>query len=346
MMKFTITNNINDRRIIPFLITDKRATIYHHPAWLKAISKTFGHTAYYLILENNNAEIEGLFPFIAATSIITGKRIISLPFTNYCDPLLDKEIFAEAIEEIKEALPEFRELDIRTLGDYSDSLKKFSLDSLYFTHILILGGSIDETFKSFHPTSVRASIRRSEKHHLGVRQGTNLDDLKSFYHLEVSLRKRLSLPPLPFLFYKNIWHELSKYDLISIPLIIKDDKVIAAGFILNFKDTYYLEYTASNRRFINSYPNHKLFFEVIKTAHLKHATKVDFGRSSIDNESLIKFKEKWNTTSILINHYHVPKKTIIKKKQHHLKKYLMKINSLLPEKVLELQGRLIYPHLG
>lgn len=71
--------------------------------------------------------------------------------------------------------------------------------------------------------------------------------------------------------------------LITLPIVEKDNSSIAAGFILNFKDTYYLEYTASDKNSLNLYPNHKLFWEVITSAQSNGASKVDFGRTPLEN---------------------------------------------------------------
>ena len=283
------------------------ATIYHHPGWLKGIQRTFGHSAFYLLLENNNKRIEGLFPFIVLRSFITGKKIISLPFSTYCNPLLDDKLVSSAIEIIRNRFPGYYIFEMRTLKYYEDKLANFSVVSRHFTHILNLGDNLDDIFNGFHPTSVRASIRRAEKNHLKITWGDNIDDLKTFYKLEVELRKRLLLPCLPFSFFKNIWEELSKDNLISLPLVTTDNKVIAGGFILNFKDTFYFEYTAAEKKAFNLHPNHKLFSEVIKIAFLEGATKVDFGRSSEENTTLIRFKEKWDASRYPLFHYRSPK---------------------------------------
>ena len=190
-MKFRITEELDDVRIISFLKTNKDATIYHHPAWLKAIQKTFGHSAFYLLLENNNKEIEGLIPFIALKSIITGRKIISLPFSTYCNPLLADSLVSPAVEIIRNKFSDYSIFEIRTLKNYHDNLNNFSVVSKYCTHILQLADSLDEILNNFHPTSVRASIRRAEKNNLKITWGDSIDDLKTFYKLEVELRRRL-----------------------------------------------------------------------------------------------------------------------------------------------------------
>jgi hypothetical protein len=345
-MNFKITDKLDDSRIIPFLLNDDRSSIYHHPAWVTAISSTFNHDAYYLIKENNRNQITGLLPFIAINSRITGKRIVSLPLTTYCNPLLEDDMLPLAINSIKDKFSGYKIFEFRTLRDYRNKLDDFSVNLSFHTHILDLVNSLEEIFNSFHPTSVRASIRRAEKNNLKIRWGDKLDDLKAFYGLEVSLRKRLLLPPLPFSFYKNLWLELSKVGLISLPLVSKDNQVIAAGFILNFKDTYYLEYTASDKNFLNLYPNHKLFYEVIKKAFFKGAAKIDFGRTSNDNTSLAIFKEKWNAKKYQLYQYIFPEEKILRPGNSGLLKYLKLVNRVMPKKLLMLEGKLIYPHFG
>jgi hypothetical protein len=345
MSNFTITYNLDDSRIIPFLLNDDRSSIYHHPAWLKAIENTFKHKAFYLLLEDNQSNITGLYPFIFLKSKITGKRIVSLPFSSYCNPLLPKDRIKEAISFLIDTFKNKTRIDLRILDKYTEELNNFSHSEDFVTHILELNSNIQKTFDSFHPTSVRASIRRAEKKNLTIRFGDSESDLKFFYNLETSLRKRLLLPPLPFSFFSNVYREMKPLNLIFLPLVEKDNIPIAAGFILRFKDTYYLEYTASDKSNIGLYPNHKLFWEVIKLAQDNGASRIDFGRTSLDNESLIIFKEKWCAKKTTIHNSVYPKRGIIKDRQSVLKKYLMKLNTLLPVAILKIEGNVIYPHL-
>ncbi|GIU70311.1 MAG: hypothetical protein KatS3mg002_1547 [Candidatus Woesearchaeota archaeon] len=343
-MIFLITNNLKDERILDFILNHNRATIYHHPAWLKAIEKSFNYKANYLLELNEANEIKGLLPFIEFNNKITEKKLISFPMSTYCDPLITDEKLPKAIEFLKINYLTFKTIDLRTLKNLDKVLPQFSFTEEYVTHILKLKNTLDETFNSFHPTSVRASIRRAEKNNLQIKWGNSLADLNIFYHLEFKLRKRLLLPPIPYNFFKNIWTELSKENLISLPIVYKDEFPVAAGFILNFKDTYYLEYTASDKNYFNVYPNHKLFYEVIKKAHLTGAKKVDFGRTSNYNQSLITFKEKWAAEKFPVYHHVYPGKSNNVKNKNSLRKYLMKINYYLPDFVHELEGKFIYRH--
>jgi lipid II:glycine glycyltransferase (peptidoglycan interpeptide bridge formation enzyme) len=337
-------SNQNKKEIIQFIEECNDSSIYHHPAWIAAIEKSFNQNAYYLLFRNNAGDVAGILPFFTVKSIITGKRIVTLPLSTYCDPLISNDLFHECIDFIKKQFPDFNSFDLRTLKNYSNVLNEFSEESEYVTHFLHLKDSIDDTFNAFHPTSVRASIRRAEKNKLTIKWGETIEELKIFYHLKLRLRKRLLLPPLPFNFFYNVWQSLKEFNMIHLPVVVKDNFPIAAGFILNFKDTFYLEYTAADKDYFNLYPNHKLFFEVIKKAHQKGAKKIDFGRTSLDNISLIAFKEKWAAKKEMIYHYHYPNKPIVKKEQNRLKKVLTNINKYLPDKLFEAEGKILYRH--
>lgn len=341
-MNFYISDNIYDEKILNFITSDNRSEIYHHPAWLNAIQKTLNQKAFYLFSLNNSGEPDGLLPFIEFRDILSRKKLISLPFSTYCDPLIPREKLFDAIRFLQQQISDYRFIDLRFKENYQNQLKDFSVTSEYYTHILTLRNTIEETFNSFHPRSVKASIRRAEKNNLNIVWDNSIEHLNIFYKLEFKLRKRLFLPPIPFKFFNNVLEELSKFNMISIPIVYKNNIPIAAGFILNFKDTFYLEYTAADKNYFNLYPNHKLFFEVIKRAQNSGAKFIDFGRTSTSNTSLITFKEKWAAERIPLYHYYYPQLTNIKSDNSSLKKILLSINSHLPDFLLKLEGEIIY----
>jgi len=345
MHSFEILYDLDDQRIIPFLLTHERSSVYHHPAWLKGISKCFNHKAFYLLEIDDTNNITGLIPFMIINSNFTKKRVVSLPFSTHCDPLIDFNDLKAAIGFLKLHFDNNIKIDLRTLSNLNNILSDFSFSSEFTTHILEMDDSLESTFNSFHGRSVRASIRKAEKNDLSFEFLNNDNGLKIFYNLETDLRKRLALPPLPFKFFKKVFVELNKYNLICIPIVRKSNLPLAAGFILEFKDTTYLEYTASNRNYIDLYINQKLFWEIIKAAHIKGIRKIDFGRSNINHQTLIAFKEKWNAKPFFISNYWHPESNIIKKNKKTLNRVMKKVNMFMPASLLKIEGKLLYPHL-
>lgn len=275
----------------------------------------------------------------------SGSKFISFPLTTHCDPLVDEEHIKIIYDKVISESAGNGYLEFRSL-DYSYNKEKAILNENFLVHILELEESEEKTFQKFHGTSVRASIRRSEKNGLTFEINNSPDGLNAFYSLYSNLRARLGLPILTYKFFFSVYKNLIKDNRILIPLVKYNNRIIAAGFILRFKDTYYLEYTASDNSKLDLYPNHKLFWEVIKTAIRDNAKFVDFGRTDMNNISLVRFKDKWNTSRIQLKYWRVGGEQETNSLAGKGKSVFVKINKHLPKCLLRLQGKLIYKYNG
>ena len=275
----------------------------------------------------------------------SGSKFISFPLTTHCDPLVDEEHIKIIYDKVISESAGNGYLEFRSL-DYSYNKEKAILNENFLVHILELEESEEKTFQKFHGTSVRASIRRSEKNGLTFEINNSPDGLNAFYSLYSNLRARLGLPILTYKFFFSVYKNLIKDNRILIPLVKYNNRIIAAGFILRFKDTYYLEYTASDNSKLDLYPNHKLFWEVIKTAIRDNAKFVDFGRTDMNNISLVRFKDKWNTSRIQLKYWRVGGEQETNSLAGIGKSVFVKINKHLPKCLLRLQGKLIYKYNG
>ncbi len=297
-------------------------------------------------IENSyTSEIVGIFPLAQIKNFTSGSKLISFPLTTHCEPLIEEEQIKKIFDKMTSYCGDNLFLEIRSL-DYSCNLEGVNLNENFLIHILELEESEDETFKKFHGTSVRASIRRAEKKGLTFELDNSINGLKSFYSLYANLRKRLGLPILKFNFFESVYINLFKDNKVLIPLVKSNNFIIAAGFILKFKDTYYLEYTASDNSKLDLYPNHILFWEVIKIAIRDKAKYVDFGRTEISNNSLIAFKDKWNTKRKQLKYWQIGSKQKVKPLPGICKSFIVKVNKHLPASLLKLQGKIIYKYNG
>ena len=344
-MKIKITENLDDPRITKFLIENKNSTIYHHPVWVKAISRIYNFQPYYLLITGPQGnELTGLFPFVVNRNKGKGK-IISLPSTTHCEPILPNKFdFNIIIQSIKEYFgSDSIEFDFKSRINLS--IQNFTSTSDYFVHIIELCPTLEETFNSFGKRSIRRLIRKADENRLSFRLGNSGKDLKIFYELEIKLRKSIGLPPAPYEFFKTLWDHLSKENLALLPVIEFDGNPIAASIVLKFKDTFYFEYTAIDKKYIDLYPNHKLHWEIIKIAQNDYNAKfINMGRTAVEQENLIYFKEKWNAKPFPLyrNNYPPTKKNNLKRSV--LFKYIKSINSVLPSKILELEGKILFKY--
>ena len=68
------------------VLAQPTGTIFHSSAWAKVLSKTYGHRPFYLHFSNATGWV-GLIPLMEVRSAITGRRGVSLPFSDSCAPL-------------------------------------------------------------------------------------------------------------------------------------------------------------------------------------------------------------------------------------------------------------------
>lgn len=301
---------------------------------------------YPIAIENSNTlELTGILPLAKVKNFLSGSKLVSFPFSTHCEPLIAENLIKRVYDEFYSEQRNYHYMELRSL-DYSCTMKEAALNENYLIHILELNESEDNIFQEFHGTSVRASIRRAEKNRLTFEINNSTFGLKAFYSLYTDLRKRLGLPFLPYKFFNSIYTNLIKDDRIFIPLVKYENSIIAAGFILKFKDTYYLEYTASDNSRFNLYPNHKLFWEIIKIAIKNKAKYVDFGRTEVNNNSLITFKEKWNTKRRYLKYWKISNKGMENTIAGNKKSFIIKINKHIPKSLLKLQGKILYKYNG
>ncbi len=62
------------------------ASIFHTQAWARVLVDSYGYSPYYLRGTGNDAAA-GLLPMMEVNSWLTGRRGISLPFTDECPAL-------------------------------------------------------------------------------------------------------------------------------------------------------------------------------------------------------------------------------------------------------------------
>jgi hypothetical protein len=69
------------------LLSTPGHSFFHSSSWAKVLSESYGYSPkFFTLLERN--KIIALIPVMEIKSFITGKRGVSLPFTDYCDPVI------------------------------------------------------------------------------------------------------------------------------------------------------------------------------------------------------------------------------------------------------------------
>lgn len=352
-MRVRIIDASKDKRWDEFVLNHKLGSIYHHSAWKEVIEKSFTHTTpLYFILEDETGKLKAAIPFFLVKSWLTGVRLVSSPFSSYCDPLVDTlqdfnrlmKIILQKKKELNASYIEIRTKKNEENPDF-DKLKKHSQ---YITHILSLEKGAEFLRRSFHRTCVRQKINRAEKSNLTVREGESEKDMKTFYKLHLLTRKKHGLPPPPYKFLQNMWRIMRPKDLITLLLVEYENKTIAGLVLLKFKDTIYCEYNGVDDRFLRYCPNHCLLWKAIKMACNKQYRYFDFGRSSSNNRGLIDFKRRWGAKEYGLDYFYYPEIKGISSIQEENIKYrvVTKMERRMPLLLTKISGKIIYRHLG
>jgi len=344
---------LNDERWDPFIESHPYGTIYQHSSWIKVLALTYEHTKpLCFALEDQSCDIRAAIPCFIVRSRLTGTRIVSLPFSSYCDPLVsDKKDFVRLIDGIINKLESisgsyyelrsFRNQDLI----YDDRLKSHNYHKI---QILDIEDRFENILQAFHKKSIIGSLKKAEKSGVTVRQGCSEQDLKQFYSIHTATRKRQGFPIQPYRFFKNMWELMYPQGYFTLLLAEVNKKVIAGLVLFKFKDVVSAEYIAFIPKYLEARPNNYLLFKGIKMACSEGYHHFDFGKTPPENKGLLDFKRRWGAKMYDLPYFYYPQpKGIMSLEQNDLKhKSLRFTGKHLPLPLAKIMGRLAYRHLG
>ena len=102
-----------------------RASVFHTVGWLKALQRTYGYEPVVFTTSSPTGDLNNGVVFCHINSWLTGQRLVSLPFSDHCEPLCDS---AEDLNFLIRYLQTALEHRVRRLGARppSSSLTSFS----------------------------------------------------------------------------------------------------------------------------------------------------------------------------------------------------------------------------
>ncbi len=297
-----------DARWDAFVDRAPGSSVFQHSSWKTVIERTFQLRPFYFTLEDDAQNILGGIPFFFKRSPITGKALISLPFADYSDVLTDgPEHFSMLWRGVMETGNEkgARYIEIRSRDKGGIELERYAFErgSTYLNHFLEVGKDLEFIEKKVIDRSYKCDIRQAVKNGVVVRSATGEPDMKEYYRLYVMTRAHHGLPPIPYVFFKNVWDILSPPKMVYLFLAYRAERLIGGIIFLRHKKCLYALSNSSDRRFLDKKPNHLLWWRGIQLAVDLGLTGLDFGRTAPDNEGLRFFKRRWGTREREIHHY-------------------------------------------
>jgi lipid II:glycine glycyltransferase (peptidoglycan interpeptide bridge formation enzyme) len=211
-------------------------------------------------------------------------------------------------------------------------------------HTIDLQPTIDELFKRCHKKSVQHSIQRAQREDLKVEHGQSEHLLRQFYALLLITRRKHQLPPQPFSWFRNVAQCMG--DKMTISVASKNGTPIAAIITLVHAHTMVYKYGCSDPAFNNLGGTPYLLWRRIEDAKAIGLRSFDFGRSDLDNQGLITFKERWGAVRSRLIYLRYTNQPVKRNSPTRGPQLARKAFASLPNCCMALAGRLLYKHVG
>jgi CelD/BcsL family acetyltransferase involved in cellulose biosynthesis len=333
--------------------TDWDRRVYSHPqfnffhtaAWAKVLCKTYGHTPLFLHVTHARESL-ALLPFMEVNSLFTGRRGVSLPFSDFCEPLVFGGWGKEELMETLLELGRSRKWRYFELRGGAKTLPSSAAPSVkYYGHKLDLTVGVEELFGRFE-SSVRRAIRKAEKSGLAVEATNTREAMRDFYQLHARTRRRHGLPPQPLSFFLNIHEEVIKAGLGFITLAKSGTRLVAGTIFFHSGGAALYKFGASDERIQEFRGNNLVMWEGIKRLVGIGLKTLHFGRTSLNNDGLRRFKLSWGTEEELIEYFRFAiRADMWVNSPDNARAFHNRLFCRLPLPINRLAGALIYPHL-
>ena len=64
------------------------STFFHSSQWARVISNSYGYTPHYFVVQDSGGACIAAFPFFLVSGLLSARRLVCLPFTDFCGPLI------------------------------------------------------------------------------------------------------------------------------------------------------------------------------------------------------------------------------------------------------------------
>jgi hypothetical protein len=341
---------LQDRRWSAFLKEHPAASVFHTSAWLDALRRTYRYEPVVLTTCAPGRKLTNGLAFCRINSWFTGRRLVSLPFSDHCQPLVTSSEELECLLWSLQRNPKregWRYIEVRPIDPLEPVLEMprgFVKDKVFYFHRLDLRPALDELFRSLHKNCVQRKIRRAEREALTYEEGRSDSLLAKFYQLLLITRRRHQLPTQPFVWFRTLVDCLG--DVIKIRVASKDGRPVASIITLFYKNSLVYKYGCSDARFNNLGGMFFLFWRTIQEAKELGARELDLGRSDTDNPGLVTFKDRFGAKQSTLIYYRCPGYPFESSADCWQRQIAKRLFERLPACVLNSVGQLLYRHMG
>jgi CelD/BcsL family acetyltransferase involved in cellulose biosynthesis len=337
---------LRDPRWRTFIEARPDSSVFHRVEWLQALKSCYGYRPVALSLTPPGYPLENGLVLCEVRSLLTGNRLVSLPFSDHCEPLVNRPqeldlLVAGLVEKVDQR--RWKYFEIRPILRSPCAETTLGISHTYYLHRLDLAKSEELLFKSFHKDCVQRKVLRAERESLRYEEGSSQILLKQFYKMLIMTRRRQRLPPQPLKWFRSLIASLGQN--LKIRVALKGDTPVASILTISHKKTLVYKYGCSDATFNNLGGTALLFWNAVREAKANGLEELDMGRSDVDNLGLVTFKEHWGAERSTVNYWRYPIQAAASKPQS-LIRYANRLIAIAPDTSLAMLGNFLYRHIG
>lgn len=346
-MKLDKLDPLLDPRWDQLVASHPLASVFHTRGWLRALTMTYGFRPVALTSSGSCEQLSDGVVFCEIRSRITGARLISLPFSDHSQPMLNDDCSTLELQrwiEEEYVRGKWKFIELRPTAWEMDPASTLVATESFWVHTLELAPSLEKIFRNLHKSCFQRRIRHAEHEHLTFERSCTGQLIDDFYKLLTITRKRHQLLPQPREWFQNIMAEMSPN--AEIRMARKDGVPVAAILTLRHRGTVVFKYGCSDARLHHLAGMPFLFWRLIEDSKLEGIERIDFGRSEIENAGLIEFKDRMGTTRKKMSNLRYPRSEKTSGVQLSRLGMQRKVISYLPAVISSNLGRLVYRHIA
>ena len=264
------------------------ATAFHQPAWIALIRDSYRYPVAAVAVPGPDGTLAAGLPVAAIASRLTGRRLVALPFSDSCAPLLAPGAPASARGALADALHALRRergVPLQVCAPFPELAPPAER---FLAHLVDLSGGADAASAAL-ASRARRHARKAEKLGVTVARRADRAALEAFYALHLLTRRRLGVPTQPKRFILGL-EPLLGHGRGFVALAEADGRPVAAAVFLRGGTTLTYKYGASDERFLNLRPNNLIFARAIRWGCEDGLRTLDLGRTDLGHEGLADFK--------------------------------------------------------
>lgn len=320
-------------------------SFFHSSDWAKVLQETYNFKPHYLKI-TESGKMKAVIPLMEVNSLFTGRRAISLPFSDFCDPLVSNSVKIKIIRQKVINYSKEKGFNSLELRDSHVHLDNSVIIPAGFQHTLDLSFTEEQLFKHLSDNT-RRNIKKAINNKVSFEITNSPSSMEDFYRMNCYTRRRHGLPPQPLQFFRKLYDFVLSKNKGFISLSKHNGTSIASAIFLLIGQKALFKYGASLFEYQNLRPNNLLMWESIKYIKDQGIKELNFGRTELENIGLRRFKLGWGTEEKLLNYhrYQLGKGINIHASTSSLGQRKLPLHRF-PLFLLRIIGKFVYKHIA